>query len=486
MIEIGSRPWQPDRKGPWVSKTDVLQFLQCPYRVFLHHQNGTPYEEFLGPELRQQLFEPGIAWEETVLAQQKALEIDSLDQARQMEGSLILPPLIRNHDLGLVGRPDLLYIEKGMPVPVEIKRRHQLEPERDRLELAFYWLLLGLESERSVGGRRWGYMWLGTGERTRLWLRRDDLQRVKELVRSVREVVRQQPSLSYQQACVTCKLRQQHLPIIWAQKGVSMIWGVGPIRSSQLRELGVHTVSDLAAADSMALHQRWRRLAKYAPGLEELKRMQAHARALLTGEVQRVGDALPPPKEALLLDLEYDSQRPQSVFVAGLLLVQEGGEAGLHQGFAETEAEEEKVLASLARWLERYPNYPVVTWNGSAADLPTLASACSRWGLTRIMKNLQERHQDLYLQTLRSIRLPVLSYGLKEVAAWLGEGRPQDDVSAWEIPDLWRQYLRKKDPDLKRRILEHNAADLRSLLTVWHSLAGQCQQQLIPPPQSST
>ncbi len=470
-MDIGSQEWDTGRDGPWVSKTDVVQYTRCPYKVFLSHQESIPYEDFLKPELRNFLFSGGIELETEIVEQalsEEGLTIaESVEDTHSQDGLVRVLSPVRNHELGIVGMPDMLVVEDGAVVPIEVKNHSQVKPT-DWIELAFYWRLLEPVQKGRVGQPK-GYVTLSNRHRIPLGLYDGHFVEVDQLIHQVRRTKLDGAHPKLVEECDYCVFRDDHLPLIHRAQDVSLVSQVGPRRRGFLGELGVDTISQLAEADSEELHGKWLENGRPDPGLTQLREMQAHAKALLTNESQIVGRGpVPELGNALLLDLEYF---PDLIFVAGVLVIENGKEIALHQEFADSSQDEKAILLSLTDLLKSFASYHIVTWNGIGADIPTLSKAWSRLQLPRSdLKDMRQRHVDLFHIVRQNIRLPITSLGLKEVADYFGFERVHADASSLLIPFKYSEFLATGTSTLKQEILDHNADDLHSLLLAWSRL----------------
>ena len=470
-MDIGSQEWDIGRDGPWVSKTDVVQYTRCPYKVFLSHQESIPYEDFLKPELRNFLFSGGIELETEIVEQalsEEGLTIaESVEDTHSQDGLVRALSPVRNHELGIAGMPDMLVVEDGAVVPIEVKNHSQVKPT-DWIELAFYWRLLEPVQKGRVGQPK-GYVTLSNRHRIPLGLYDGHFVEVDQLIHQVRRTKLDGAHPKLVEECDYCVFRDDHLPLIHRAQDVSLVSQVGPRRRGFLGELGVDTISQLAEADSEELHGKWQENGRPDPGLTQLREMQAHARALLTNKPQIIGSgAVPELGNSLLLDLEYFHDL---VFVAGVLVVESGKEFALYQEVADSPQDERGTLTSLRELFESFRTYRIVTWNGKGADMPILAKAWSRLGLSQgDLEDMRQRHVDLFHIASRVLRLPIASLGLKEVATYFGYERTDPDADSLLIPSKYLEFLETGDSTLKQEILDHNADDLRSLLLVWNSL----------------
>ena len=70
-----------------------------------------------------------------------------------------------------------------------------------------------------------------------------------------------------------------------------------------------------------------------------------------------------------------------------------------------------------------------------------------------------------------------LGFGLKDISAYFGFIRTDPEMSSFEVPRKYDEYLNNREEALKQQILDHNADDLRSLLFVWQGLRRVGQPQ---------
>ena len=472
VLDIGRQEWNTENQGPWASKTDVIQYKKCRYKVSLNHQERIPYQEFLKPELRNFFFAGGIEFEtkivEGAIDKEELRSAASIKDIPSQDGLVRILSPIRNHELGIVGMPDMLSVENGRLVPVEIKN-HSYVTRLDKIELAFYWRLLEPIQKGRRGRDRKGYVVLNSGERREVPLNNEDVDELNQLISEVRRTKLKGAQPRLVKECDLCVFRDEHLPLIYGAGDVSLVYDVGPARHDRLEELGITTISQLAEADTDKLLARWRQSRKGAASSDQIQNMQAHAKALLTNEPQIVGrNPMPELGKAILLDLEY---LPDRIFVVGALVVEDGKEIALHQEFADISKDERALLTSLTDLLKSCTTHKIVTYGGSAADMPALEKAWSRLRLPEDgLGDMCQRHIDLYYTVRDNFRLPTSSLGLKDVASHFGFERAHDNVSSFFIPMKYNEFLATNNQILKQEILDHNADDVRSLLHTWSRL----------------
>lgn len=247
------RTLPPNAKNHWVSKTQFLLYLRCPY-AFFQIDAGYVAPDVMVDELGERLIEEGIEFEQSVTSTAVPLPA-GVDFEQALTGDVPFHglPVLRNEKRKIIGRPDGIDPAGGALVPIEIKS-HKDVKRTDPWELAFYWMLL--EPYRTRDQR-------DAEPRGRLILRRDgvpveepvDLEpehfskvRVTlQLIRSAR-YYGVKPRVCNCPAC-SGPLREQIAEATRANKDLSMIWGVGRHYARALEALGLTNYEALADCD---------------------------------------------------------------------------------------------------------------------------------------------------------------------------------------------------------------------------------------------
>ncbi len=63
----------------WVSKSDVVEFLRCPFRVFVAYSKNIPMDELKKPEMIMALLEMGSRFENSVISRIQFKEAESIE-----------------------------------------------------------------------------------------------------------------------------------------------------------------------------------------------------------------------------------------------------------------------------------------------------------------------------------------------------------------------------------------------------------------------
>ena len=476
-LDIGANIRRRRSRHWWVSKSDVVQYLKCPYRVHLSHIDGIPYGDFATPEFKRLLLEPGQRFEAQLLEswpleKEAPLEFTTdLRSASTRDVFIRGDVLIRNHDLGIQGIPDLVRSKKGIFIPIEIKNHRDVRIS-DRLELAFYWKVL--EPLRGRRSKSQGLLLLNDGSVNLIDLGAADFDNLEKLIEDVRRVKKHGASPVLSGECKVCQYKDEHLGQIRELHGLSLLHDVGLVRDGQLRILGIQTMEDLVKADPLALYARWRLESPSCPSVRQIEAMQVHAEAWLEGSPKAIGnERIPSRRRSIVLDLEYDPLG--LIFTVGVLLIDAKGKSSVQQGFLDDHADPKPILQEFGELLRKFPDYKVVTWGGLSADLPMLRTAWKRHRLSkRVLASLEERHVDLYQLSVRNFRLPFPTMRLSELAPYLGFERSHPSIGGLEMPALYGEFTRArkaaKRAQIKSDILGHNRDDLYALFHVWDEI----------------
>lgn len=482
-LSRNGRVWDVDTQGPWISKTDLVEFELCRYRYYLAHQQGKAFREFRNASSLR-LLESGHAHELSAASNIGIIDSPDIDAARTHGGLFKIRTRFYNHDYGMVGELDCIWFENDVLCPVEIKSHSKFRP-MDRQELAFYWRLLEPVQPRKVPKEnRRGYVFLGQSiEPKKVSIRPEDITESEFKVIRARNAISKEPELSLSSECKNCTLEEDHKVEVKERLSLDVIYGVGRQRKEILRQLGINTLGDLATSIPEVLASQWSKFSPYQPALYQLVEMKTHAESWLSGK-PRVLDAtqIPTPSEAIILDLEYSPGEGGSIFLAGMLVSGNEGATSVIQEFSENSLDERRVLESLIRVLNRYPTYPIVTWAGLSADFPQLQKAWLRHSLPRLaLDDFKRRHVDLFKRTERGIRLPILKLGLKEVSDYFRFKRKATELSSgFDALSMYQLYLTNGNDTLKSELKVYNQDDLASTLFIWHKL-WECANQFTEP-----
>lgn len=467
-----SKVWNAAPFKAWVSKSDIVEFLRCEYRVFIAYKLGKKPIDFVDSDFIKALIDRGSTFEENVLGRLPFDEVGSLDEVIDKDVLYRSTELLENHELGIRGVVDLIHTDGGKLCPIEIKSHRAVE-ESDRLELAFYWRLL--QPLRRGAFKPKGYVLVNTGETMEVILTHEDFKRLGDVIKQIRIIkeIGTEPVICGE--CKVCTLKDDCISEVHKRGGLSLIHGIAYIRQKQLFELGIKDIHALAGTDAENLYHEWRELFPFAPGALEIQKMIMHANSWIELRPIYFGkQTFPIGNEFIIVDLEYD---PISlIWLVGMLIVN-SEDTKCHQFFADTVKQEKHILTMMLDVLNEYDNLPILTWYGLGADLPQLATAWRKHALPlQSLHEFVEKHLDLYQFTLNNYRFPLKSFGLKEIGRHLGFTRKHEDIDGLVALSMYNQYLalpkknEKKRLAIKNKLLEYNREDLEATLYVLKQL----------------
>jgi predicted RecB family nuclease len=169
----------------------------------------------------------------------------------------------------------------------------------------------------------------------------------------------------------------------------------------------------------------------------------------------------------LALDLEYEPGG--LIWLVGVCLVGPNGREYLPM-WSETPAQEERNLKRLAEIAAANPMLPVITWNGTGADMPQLRIAVQRQNLGHALDMVESRHFDLFQHATKAVRFPFPQLALGPVARYLSISKLSRVRDGLEALSLYQEYRRCRDEKrreaIKMDLLEYNRDDLEALVGV--------------------
>jgi predicted RecB family nuclease len=454
-----------DRRD-WVSKSDLVRFLRCPY-AFVQVDRGLLLPEDLVDPLSQQLIDDGNAFHEGVLADALPLpEGMDLADALAAPGTLFGIPVLRNEELKLLGAPDGVITERGALVPIEIKSHKDLR-RTDLLELAFYWRVLEPYRTRQDGAPR-----------GRMLLRRDGIPQpvdveltdaifdeLRDLIEQVRRARRRgvKPRVC---GCTACcgPLREQVARATREGKDLTMIWGIARSYAAALEELGVADYDALIDCDPRELVLGLRERQTFV-SVAQVEEWRHHAHAYREAQAVIFGSPAPIGEKFIAFDLEYDP----FIWLTGIL-ISDGRQREHISLWADNPRQEKNNLLALAEIVRLNPGLPVITWSGTTADIPQLKLAAHRHRLGEALRPIYDRHIDLYLHVARTVRLPIPGLSLGETADYFGIPKTSTVVDGFQAMFMFAAYQRTRSRTEKHQLRDeltvYNRDDLEQLVGV--------------------
>lgn len=337
------------RGADWVSKTDVIRYLRCPYTFWLIDTGQLSPKDAIPPHALEFI-------EESTRLRAAVRERDGPGgrpegpaRASDKDGSTFVVATMYNPARRLHGRPDGIRSVCGVFLPIQIKTHLGIH-KSDFLKLAFDWLLL--EPSRTASLKPGGYIIFGEDyelDECLTPIPKHFVPEVERLIEKVR-IARQEGVRPRICGCYVCSQREEVEAAALRQKDISLLFNVGPCYSDVLDEMGINTYEQLMAVDSIEIAKAMRNHGYYAANSKEVDRWKAHARSWTTGApVYFGGGAWPVGDSFVCIDLEYAGH----VWCVGVVVVSGGVAEPYQYLWADSAAEEGESLRVLERLLAR-------------------------------------------------------------------------------------------------------------------------------------
>lgn len=454
--------WEPD----WVSDTDLIAYLRCPYAWWHMDRELVGSEEILSPLDRKQ-----AASDHALLGKVEKLALPAaekeLAELFTEDIKLVGIPTLENRERQIFGAPDGVDTAGGALAPIAI-RAHKHVRRGDKLELAFQWMLLEPYRTREPQERR-GILVLRRNHAPvpiEIELSDSYFEQVEALLEKIRSA-RETGVKARLCGCNVCSgpLQDRVSQQTHDGKDLTLLFEVGRGRASAFESVGIHDYKDIYLCDPQKTSEALREMGTHISPVQ-LEQMQFHARSYEEGRAILFG---PPPKVSdsfIAVDLEYNSFRPH-LWLIGIYLV-DGDRFEFVPLWADSRRAERRNMEYVGEVLHEDLDRPVLTWAGSSADLPELKKTAARLGLDDVLPRIDERHIDLFAYARKILRLPIPELGLGEVAEFFGVPKTSQVGGGLEAQMLYDSYRSSRNPleksGIKYELISYNRDDLEALV----------------------
>jgi predicted RecB family nuclease len=466
----------PRRRGEWVSKSHLAQWVRCPYAFWLL-DTGKVSRKDVFSDVELERLVAGVEFQTVVEAGLPRVRVSlaRIDEFFRENGAARLhdPPTLEYMARMLYGCPDAIEIADGALYPIEIKSHKHVE-RSDELELAFYWRLLERHRTRDVDPE--GIVILRRdGEQVEVRLpipdhRFAELDRHLSAIRGARRRGYVRPRLC---GCTVCSgvARDEVLASVIARRDVSRIFGVGRNYAPVLEQ---HC--SIPTWDALIDCDRWQVADQFAtwgyrsvtPSEIELWKLHAVAyrdsRPALLAPIERFPVTL--GSDYIALDLEYVSETA-FIWLIGVCVIR-GDDRRYELHWADDDGAERRNLEWLHWFIAQHAGLPLITWSGQSADVPMLRNALRRHDLE--CDAILAQHLDLFEWARRNLRLPTADAKLKTYAAYFGLPRVSAIRNGHQAVRLYQQAKATHDVSIKEQLFDYLRDDLDGLVGVIEGL----------------
>ena len=462
-------------------------YERCKHRVYLDRYGNSSEKTSDSPFLRL-LWERGIQHEARVISKlssereiahvEAPTEEDAFARtlALMTQGvDLIYQGILRTPDG--IGRPDLLEKTAGPSrwgdyhyVPIDIKSGGGFEnPQtRERVKKEYaHQVIFYLDLLEEIQGYRprVGKVINAAGEEITFAVSAYE-ETYSAARKDIEEIVR--AGKSYEPVlggkCKLCPWLQHCSDWVKEHDDLSQIYWLGEGKYD-FHARGIRTVEDMRGihiANFMRPENRIPRIAE-----KTLSAYKRRARVLKEGK-PLIHGPITFPKRSLEIFFDIEDDPTQDVvYLYGLWERPQGEVPRFRYFLAEKPQEQEAAFEALMEYLSRLDDF--VIYHYGPHELTTLRKLCQASGNHRpVLEKFHRSAVDIFRVIEKHTDWPLYSYGLKDIATFLGFRWSVEDASGANSIAWYAEYL--KDPQRNRRFLErivqYNREDCESLALV--------------------
>lgn len=474
-----------------ITASALYDYVHCPHRVFLDKFEDYTKRDEISPFVRL-LWERGYLYEKEVIsklevpftdlsAMQGEEKEDATTKAINNSDSLIYSGRITFNNK--VGEPDILRKNESGYIAGDIKSGAGLESSSDleegkpkkhyTVQLALYTdILIG----KNFGSTSNAFVWDINGEEiiydfdkplsstspTSLW------QFYKDCENDVSNIYRKKiiTNPAYSSMCKLCQWRTFCTGELIRSDDLTLIPELGRQKRDTLN-LKMMTVKELADANINDYTDGKKTIFR-GIGLKTLKKFQYRAalqkdpnpKPLLTGNI-----VFPTTDIEIFFDVETDPMR-DICYLHGFYVRHKNKSDGEYTFFYANDIspeEEKNAFANAFKFVNEnqpsiiyyYSKYERTIWRKLQQKYP---SVCSPDQIEDIFSN--SKSVDLYFDVVKKFtEWPTYNYSIKTLAQYLGFKWRDEDPSGASSIEWYHQWIDKKDPLIKKRIIEYNEDD---------------------------
>ncbi len=454
-----------------LNPSDAVSWASCIRRVWLDKK-----EKYKGVEAEDKFQELvtklGLDHEELVrqgLSKSFTVrEANSLENTQALMDAgvdVIYQAQLVDPESGIEGRPDfLIRNESGQYQAADAKLSLTADKKAIQAQLGLY--------RRILGSGLPAIVYLGNGQEESVSEKADQV--ASEFVADMRKILANdhQPRVRYSHSkCRMCPYYKHCSDAFIDEEELSLLYGIQGRAADGLEEVGISTISQLAAFDPEDIPD-----VPYLKEYEKKKRAVLQAKSWLTGEVYPLGEVSLPDGYWVHFDIEDNpltGNGERHVYLWGFLIPDYRND-NFEYVWTDDASEDEQgwllFLEKIKKYRAEHRNLVVAHY--SSHERSTISSYASRYGMEdneTVQYLLGENSPlfDMQKPVLEKFVLPLQGYGLKDICKHkdLVNFQWEDDESGsqWSVVQFHR-FLHEPDPLVKSRlksdILGYNRDDV--------------------------
>ncbi len=236
----------------------------------------------------------------------------------------------------------------------------------------------------------------------------------------------------------------------------TLITGIGKIRETELKRKGFKTIRDLTAT-------RFKDAAEETADI--LENGTVHEILRLFADLKRSSDPVllglyQESGNHLYFDIETLGMAHSPIILFGIGEI-EAGAVKVTQYLLRDINEELPALMLTREHFKK--DSTVITYNGKCFDIPYLNNRLAFYGEREVRVS---SHADLLHPTRRLFKNEFPDCRLETVESYIPTFKRGQDVPGYLVPVYYQNYLRRKDINILRPVVEHNTLDVANLASL--------------------
>ncbi len=481
-----------------ISASDVRNYTICPFKPYAQIFLADRYEE---PIVSKILAAQGILYEQEEIKNQATslhpeLPSPKIEQMIQqaitrnprqtlrainkgielIKGPLECVIIIDKYLMHLRGIPDLLMKYEDTYSVLEIKL-HKALKDSDIFQSIFYAFIF----EKMTG--KWPFVFVKTAEEKPFFITgpiekavfQMTYEKSQELVQALLPKIAEiklglvKPDIPYDKSsCKICGFDNYCSQIMSEFNYVNLVPGIGYSSAKSLTDVGIRTCNELACCDPKTISSK---LCRNPYAARNIFLWQQQAQSIVTKTPIFFENPVVLPEHIGYWDIETMGLDPS---IEPLIMIDLFDGKKHHHFSAKTLDDEPKMIEAFLKKVSEIKK-PIMSYSGSYFDYRYVSQRCEICDIREFSELFpKENDIDFNLHLKRKCVLPVSRYGLKDVAGFFGF-RWSNDISGFEVPIKYAQYLRTGNKKILAELEVYNKEDTEALHHVINALRKKAQ-----------
>jgi uncharacterized protein len=448
-----------------IRATNFYEFVKCPRKVYLHFfgdpSKRIPYSEFMREKMKEgREYEAEVikkftfARPEEEISYEKAAE-QTVEFMKKGEKLIYQGVLI---DKNLIGIPDFLEKKKGKSKlgnyyyqPMDIKSGLSAK-DTYTMQVCFYCYLL----EKIQGFCPLKFkLWLGDGTIKELTTQ-DYFNKFSDMFVKIKGIAEgKEEDVHICGECKECQWKNFCFSIAEKANDLSLIFNISRNNAEKLKRMGIKNLADASKMDTEELSK------VKGFGGASLERWKLQAKSLITKKPIKIEDYNFPQAEDIYFDVE-DTQvnKDKVVYLFGMVI------DGKYKYFlADKPSKERQAWKEFMSFFKDKDNFRLYVYSGHEKSM--LKKLYEKYkGDKDTFDKIINNMIDLLSVVKKTTIFPVYSYGIKDIATFLGFSWTSEKASGGQSMIWYDKYQETGKKSYLKEILRYNKEDCEAEVVV--------------------